>query len=114
MYSTDDTIVAIATPVGHGGIGIVRLSGPQALDIACSVLHRKKPLQARHATLARAFQSRDSDSSAIDQVLATYFKSPASYTGEDVVEFSAHGSPIVLERIVTAAIDTGARLAEPG
>ena len=100
MYSTDDTIVAIATPVGHGGIGIVRLSGPQALDIACSVLHRKKPLQARHATLARAFQSRDSDSSAIDQVLATYFKSPASYTGEDVVEFSAHGSPIVLERPV--------------
>ncbi len=114
MYSTDDTIVAIATPIGHGGIGIVRLSGLQALEIACWLLHRKKPLQVRHATLARAFQSRDSDNSAIDQVLATYFKSPASYTGEDVVEFSAHGSPIVLERIVTAAIDAGARLAEPG
>jgi tRNA modification GTPase len=114
MYSTDDTIVAIATPVGHGGIGIVRLSGPQALAIACSILHRKTPLQPRQATLARAFQSRAADSPAIDQVLATYFKAPASYTGEDVVELSAHGSPIVLERMVTAAIDTGARLAEPG
>src|SRR5678816_841224 len=105
MFSADDTIVAIATPPGRGGIGVVRLSGAGASSIACRLIVREGPLEPRHATLTRV---------DTDQVVATYFPAPASYTGEDVVELSAHGSPVVLRAIVRAAIAAGARLAEPG
>ena len=105
MFSTSDTIVAIATPHGRGGIGIVRLSGPASADIASVLLGLDVPLQPRHATLART---------AGDQVVATYFAAPHSYTGEHVVEVSAHGSPVVLRQIVERALHAGARLAEPG
>jgi len=105
MFSTEDTIVAIATPAGRGGIGVVRLSGPSAVEIAGSLLRLDSPLQARHATFART---------AGDQVVATYFPAPHSYTGEHVVEISAHGSPVVLRQIVEQAMRGGARLAEPG
>ncbi len=107
MFSTNDTIVAIATPPGRGGIGVVRLSGAGALAISSSLITHSSPLQPRHATLTRIVE-------AIDQVVATYFPSPASYTGDDVVELSAHGSPVVLGAIVRASISHGARLAEPG
>ncbi len=106
MFSTDDTIVAIATPPGRGGIGVVRISGPASHAIARSILSRKNPLQPRYATLARI---RD-----VDEVIATFFAAPHSYTGQDVIEISAHGSPVVLRAIVGAAMDAGARLAEPG
>ncbi len=105
MFSTDDSIVAIATPPGRGGIGIVRISGPAAPAIAADVLERRVPLEPRRATYARV---------RVDEVIATYFPAPHSYTGEDVVEISAHGSPVVLRGIVRHAIDAGARLAEPG
>ena len=105
MYSTDDTIVAIATPPGRGGIGVVRVSGPAASAIAASVLRLNAPLQPRHATFART---------DADQVVATYFPAPHSYTGEHTVEISAHGSPVVLRAIVERAMQGGARLAEPG
>ena len=105
MFSTEDTIVAIATPAGRGGIGVVRMSGPMAVEIAGSLLGLDTPLQARHATFART---------AGDQVVATYFPAPHSYTGEHVVEISAHGSPVVLRQIVEQAMRGGARLAEPG
>ena len=105
MFSTDDTIVAIATPAGRGGLGVVRLSGPQAADIARLLLQLETPLQPRHATFARTQG---------DQVVATWFVAPHSYTGEDVVEISAHGSPVVLRQIVETAVRGGARLAEPG
>src|SRR5688500_7864531 len=105
MFSTDDTIVAIATPSGRGGIGVVRISGPSALDVAGRLLTLDQPLQPRYATFARTHG---------DQVVATYFPAPNSYTGEHVVEISAHGSPVVLRQIVESAIGTGARLAEPG
>ena len=105
MFSTDDTIVAIATPSGRGGIGVVRISGPSAVDVAGSLLRLSSPLQPRHATFART---------DADQVVATYFPAPHSYTGEHVVEISCHGSPIVLRSIVTHALEAGARLAEPG
>ena len=125
MFSTTDTIVAIATPPGRGAIGVVRLSGPVALTVAQALITHCEPLQARHATLSKVQPSRsarrpadDSPSGggtgAIDQVVATFFPGPHSYTGEDVVELSAHGSPVVLGAIVSAAIDAGARLAEPG
>ncbi|MEO5741803.1 MAG: tRNA uridine-5-carboxymethylaminomethyl(34) synthesis GTPase MnmE [Vicinamibacterales bacterium] len=105
MYSTSDTIVAIATPAGRGGIGVLRISGASALTVACGLLQLDAPLQPRHATFSRTRG---------DQVVATYFPAPHSYTGEDVVEISAHGSPVVLRQILEQAMELGARLAEPG
>jgi tRNA modification GTPase len=105
MYSTNDTIVAIATPAGRGGIGVVRISGPSAAAVASGLLQLDAPLRPRHATFARTHG---------DQVVATYFPAPHSYTGEHSVELSAHGSPVVLRQIVEQAMALGARLAEPG
>ena len=105
MFSTSDTIVAIATPHGRGGIGVVRLSGPGAREIAGALLELDTALQPRRATFART---------RTDQVVATYFPAPQSYTGDHVVELSAHGSPVVLRQIVEQAMRSGARLAEPG
>src|SRR5436190_4590548 len=110
-FSTTDTIVAIATPPGRGGIGVVRLSGPAAPAVAQRLLTRDSPLEPRHATLSKV---RSGTRDVFDQVVATSFPAPRSYTGEDVVELSAHGSPVVLRGIVEAAIASGARLAEPG
>jgi len=106
VFSTNDTIVAVATPPGRGGIGVVRLSGAGAETIARTLVAREQPLAPRHATFTRI--------AACDQVVATFFPAPHSYTGEDVVELSAHGSPIILAGIVSAAMGGGARLAEPG
>jgi tRNA modification GTPase len=106
MFSTTDTIVAIATPPGRGGIGVVRLSGPGAASIGRRLLTHRGVLEPRRATFTRT--------EAVDQVVATYFPSPHSYTGEDVLEVSAHGSPVVLRTIVEKATTCGARLAEPG
>jgi tRNA modification GTPase len=110
MFSTSDTIVAIATPPGRGGIGVVRLSGPDARRICRCLITHDRDLEPRHATFTKARLQGDS----IDQILATYFPAPRSYTGDDVVELSAHGSPVVLRAIVAAAMSSGARLAEPG
>lgn len=115
MFSTDDTIVAIATPQGRGGIGVVRISGPDAEAIARRLITHDGPLEPRRATFTkvRANPPTASDD-AIDQAIATCFPAPRSYTGEHLVELSAHGSPVVLRGIVEAAIANGARLAEPG
>ena len=117
MFSTEDSIVAVATPPGRGGIGIVRISGPSSLRIAADILEHDS-LRARHATHTRvlgvAKSLRASDDAAIDEVIATYFPAPHSYTGEHVVEISAHGAPVILHAIVQGAIGAGARLAEPG
>ena len=114
MFSTEDSIVAIATPPGRGGIGIVRISGPSAHAIARSLLQHAAPLRARHATHTRVIGHDAEAPAALDEVVATYFPSPYSYTGEDVVEISAHGSPVVLNAIVASAIAAGGRLAAPG
>jgi tRNA modification GTPase len=114
MFSPDDTIVAIATPEGRGGIGIVRLSGPDAYAAATSLLTRTQKLDARRATFTRLSKQGAGGVALGDEVVATYFPSPHSYTGEDVVEISAHGSPVVLQGIVRRAIASGARLAQPG
>jgi tRNA modification GTPase len=110
MFASDDTIVAIATPPGRGGIGVVRLSGPQSHDIAARMSGRNQPFEPRYATLVRLQGS----SGAIDRVLVTTFVAPHSYSGEDVAELSAHGSPVLLEAIVREAMRHGARLARPG
>lgn len=110
MFSTADTIVAIATPPGHGGIGVVRISGPDSLTIACTMAGRDCPLEPRHATLAHICNARG----PLDRGIVTAFPAPHSYTGEDVAEISAHGSPVLLRAIVAEALRLGARLAEPG
>jgi tRNA modification GTPase len=110
MFSTADTIVAIATPAGRGALGVVRLSGPAAHAIAATMRDTDSPLPPRHATLSR-IQSADE---VVDQAIVTFFPAPHSYTGDDVVEVSAHGSPVILRAIVSAALSAGARVAEPG
>jgi len=118
VFSTSDTIVAVATPPGRGGIGVVRLSGPSALVVAQALITHRDALQPRHATFSRirppSAAGAAKAEAPVDQVVATFFPSPHSYTGEDVVELSAHGNPVVLGEIVRAAIAAGARLAEPG
>jgi tRNA modification GTPase len=110
-----DTIVAIATPPGRGGLGVIRLSGPQSRTIAESILHFPYPRPSgsppRYAQLAALL---DRGGHAIDRVIVTFFESPRSYTAEDVVEISCHGSPVVLRHAVERALEAGARLAEPG
>lgn len=110
MFSSEDTIVAIATPPGRGGIGVVRVSGPAAQPIA-RALSGRDGFEPRHATLTTIAAG---DGSPIDRAVVTCFAAPHSYTGEDVVEISAHGSPVVLQAIVAAAMAAGARLANPG
>jgi len=114
MFSSDDTIVAIATPAGRAGIGVVRLSGTQATDIASQIVTRQAALLPRQATLTRVRVNQVDARSVADQVVVTWFPAPHSYTGEDVVEISAHGSPVVLRGILSSLVAAGARLARPG
>ena len=107
----DDTIVAIATPPGRGGIGVVRLSGPEAKGIATPLLRLKHPLEAGRALFGELL---DAASERVDEVVVTFFAKPHSYTTDDVVEISAHGSPVVLRDLVERCVAAGARLAEPG
>ncbi len=107
--ASPDTIAAIATPPGRGGIGVVRVSGTGAADIARTLVGRLP--RPRHATLA-AFL--DADGETIDQGLALYFPAPASFTGEDVLELQGHGGIQVMERLLARVLSLGARLAEPG
>ncbi len=106
-----DTIVAVSTPPGRGGIGIVRLSGPQARVIAEGICGLKTPLAPRRTQLARV---RDDTGRVLDEAVVTFFRAPHSYTAEDVVEVGLHGSPVVLHWVVRAALARGARLAEAG
>jgi len=105
----DDTIAAIATAPGAGGIGVVRLSGPQALPIAAALCGRALPPR-------RALRARfdDADGTPIDDGLVLAFPGPHSFTGEDVVELQAHGSPVLLRRLVERCCELGARAAGPG
>lgn len=108
MYK--DTIVAIATPPGHGAIGIVRFSGPEAWSIAGRLFSGR--LDDHHVSHGYV---RDPESQAtIDEALATPMRGPHSYTGEDTVEISCHGSPVALQQVVGAALRLGARAADPG
>ncbi|MGA2907962.1 MAG: tRNA uridine-5-carboxymethylaminomethyl(34) synthesis GTPase MnmE [Terracidiphilus sp.] len=109
-----DTIAAISTPPGRGGIGIVRLSGPQAAMIALKLVRPHQPLEHARARLADVLDPGDTDGPRIDEALVTFFGAPNSYTAEDLVEIAAHGSPVVLELLLRRALELGARLAEPG
>lgn len=110
MTQTADTIAAIATAPGAGGVGIVRLSGPASLTIARALCGRRS-LRPRHAHHVRF---HDADGAVLDDGLALAFPGPASYTGEDVVELQGHGSPVVLQQVLARCRVLGARLARPG
>jgi tRNA modification GTPase len=109
-----DTIAAISTPPGRGGIGIVRLSGPQAASIAVQLVRLRQPLEHAHARLADVLDANGGEGTRIDEALVTFFGAPRSYTAEDLVEIATHGSPVVLELLLRRALELGARLAEPG
>ena len=108
-----DTIVAISTPPGRGGLGVVRISGPDAVPVARNILRFPRE-HTWHAWSAALAELVDRDGAAIDQVVVTFFEHPRSYTAEDVIEISCHGSPVVLRFCVERAMTEGARLAEPG
>jgi len=131
----DDTIVAIATPLGRGGIGVIRIAGSDAIRIASPMLRLKRDLQpgrAEFGELVEPVEERGTLASSvavkhfgrtedlantqirIDEVVVTYFAKPHSYTTDDIIEISAHGSPVVLRHIVERLLAGGARLAEPG
>ena len=111
----DDTIVAIATPPGRGGLGVVRLAGPEALAIAAPMLRLVRELAPGRSIFGSLVEpSSVGAQGRIDEVVVTYFQKPHSYTTDDIVEISAHGSPVVLGHIVELALGRGARLAEPG
>jgi len=109
MLQDGDTIAAIATPPGNGGVGVIRISGPRAAEIARR-LAGKLP-KPRYAVF-RHF--RDSSGGLIDSGLMLYFPGPASFTGEDVLELQAHGGRIVLDMLLRRVLECGARMAEPG
>lgn len=106
---TTDTITAIATPPGKGGVGVIRLSGPQALAIATAVT--KKELPARKTVYAKF---KDSQQQTIDTGLAIYFSAPNSFTGEDVVELQGHGGPVIQDLLIKEVVRLGARPARAG
>ncbi len=111
----DDTIVAIATPPGRGGIGVIRLAGPKAREIALPMLQLKHELEPGRAVFGELVDLAEHQASQrIDEVVVTYFAKPHSYTTDDIIEISAHGSPVVLRHIVALCVSAGARLAEPG
>jgi tRNA modification GTPase len=112
--SPESTIVAIATPAGYGGIGVVRLSGPQSLHLARRLLPNNGDLDLQPNTVHLAQLVNPETGLTIDEALITYFKGPKSFTGEDVVEVSCHGSPVVLAEVVRILSSSGAELARPG
>src|SRR5437667_654402 len=112
FVNLDDTIVAIATPPGRGGIGVVRLAGPDARKIAEPMLRLRHPLEAQRATFGEVIEPVSGE--RLDEVVVTFFQKPHSYTTDDIIEISAHGAPGILRRIVELALAAGARLAEPG
>ncbi len=108
----DDTIVALSTPPGVGAIGVVRLSGSMSFDIFQSIF-KGKDLQAASSHTAHFGLIKDGDD-VVDEVVATIFKAPNSYTKEDVIEISCHGSPYILKQVIRLLLNKGARLAAPG
>lgn len=111
-FVPDDTIVAVSTPPGRGGIGVVRLSGSEARAIAEPMLRLRSSLAPAQARYGEVLDTATGD--VLDEAVVTFYPAPHSYTTEDVVEIAAHGSPVLLEHILRQAIAAGARLATPG
>jgi len=109
VTASEDTIAAIATPPGIGGVGVIRISGSRVTTIASALLGRVPP--PRHAAFAKF---RGVDGETLDEGIAIYFPTPASFTGEDVLELQGHGGPAVLDMVLRRALELGARMARPG
>ncbi len=117
-----DTIVAISTPMGQGGIGIVRLSGPESITIAQKMFLGKSKQKKNVADFNShtvhygwvVSASDDGEEKIIDEALFTIMRAPRSYTCEDIVEINSHGGTVAVKSVLQAALDMGARLAEPG
>lgn len=116
-----ETIVAVSTPPGRGGIGMVRVSGPRALETAGTMVRLRHGLEHARARFGDIYavpetgaEGEAQEAAKLDECVVTYFAGPRSYTGEDLVEIAAHGSPVVLELLVRMALKQGARLARPG
>ncbi len=111
VYPVDDTIVAVSTPHGRAGIGVIRLSGPDAQALVDRSFRSSEPFEDRRARYG-VFHTAADD--VLDRVVVTFFKAPHSYTGEDVAEISAHGNPLILNMITSALVSGGARRAGAG
>ena len=114
IASSDETIVAISTPLGHSGIGVIRMSGGKAASIARSFFRPHSTTAGLDHRLALVGVWIDANGEQLDEVVVTLFRAPQSYTGEDVIEISSHGNPLALRRIVETARSAGARIAAPG
>jgi tRNA modification GTPase len=113
MEIRNSTIVALATPTGRSGIGVIRLSGPESLEIAARMTDGEAAgVSPRTAILRKLVDPASSD--AIDEAIITYFKAPHSFTGEDVVEISCHGSPVLLRQVIDICLAMDARMADAG
>lgn len=110
-YTLSETIAAVATPPGKGGIGVVRIAGPLAHQIAQHISHHKRSFKPRYAYF-KAFY--DVNSEVIDEGLLLYFAAPKSFTGDDIIELQGHGGPVVLDNLLQTIVAYGARLAQPG
>jgi len=113
-FHLNDTIAAIATPPGEGAIAVIRISGPSSIAIADRVFHGRTALAGARGFTVHYGTIGESDGQPVDQVLATLFVAPHSYTGEDVVEISCHGGMFLAQRILALLVKGGARQAEPG
>jgi tRNA modification GTPase len=110
----DDTIAAVATPPGRGGIGVIRVSGPRAVAVARSLVGAARAFEEPNVASVVELRDPAAPDDPLDRAVVTWFRAPRSYTGEDVVELSCHGSPVVLEAVFAALLRTGARAATPG
>jgi tRNA modification GTPase len=111
-----ETIAAIATPLGQGGVGIVRLSGPQSVNIIMKLFRSAKVRfqGLKPYTLHHGWIHDPQDGAFLDEVLVSYMPEPGSYTGEDVVEINCHGGPAIVQKVLELVLNTGARMAQPG
>jgi len=114
LPNLDETIAAVATPPGVGGVGVVRLSGPQALEIAARVWRGRDPRQSPGGRFWHGWIHDPDSGEVVDEALLLVFRAPHSYTGEDAVELQTHGSPAVLRRVLELLLSAGARAAAPG
>jgi len=114
LYSHEDTITAIATPIGVGAISVVRVSGSQSIEKVDSIFRGKKKLEDSKSHTIHYGKIYSQSNEIIDDVLISIFKRPNSYTGEDSIEISTHGNPLITQKIIDALLDNNVRLAEPG
>ncbi|HNE90317.1 MAG TPA: tRNA uridine-5-carboxymethylaminomethyl(34) synthesis GTPase MnmE, partial [Agitococcus sp.] len=111
LSTNNDTIAAIATPNGRGGVGIIRISGAKAVAIAMQLTQQNIPFKGRYAHFKRFYAE---DNAVLDEGLVLYFPNPYSFTGEDVIELQGHGGPVLMDMLLKRVLDLGARMAQAG